>query len=233
MTHRRAFTLIELMIVIAIIGVLAGVLYPVMAGARKRSRTSVCVSNIHQCGVALKLYMDDYETNIPPSDQIARELLKKMLTCCPNDTEWTKGCTQTFGAPLIGSYAYTRSVPGIDRLSEKVLSGFYSPEHNNIWMADVFHSSHGIPAPYHAERERKDRYGDVHGERTFMPDNIIRLYSDGHVDTSRRTVIQTGVGSINIGFTWSVTMALPSCMSSEDDCTSEREKKYGLYNVTQ
>jgi hypothetical protein len=176
--------------------------------------------------------MNDYTTELPPDDQMAHELLKKIPTCCPNDKEWTKGCTLTFGKPLIGSYAYTRSVPGIDRLSEKVLTAFYSPDHNEIWMADVFHSSHGIPAPYHAERKRLERFGDVHGDRTFMPDTIIRLHSDGHVDTSRKTVYQTGVGSINFGFTWSIIMAMPACMSAEDDCTPEREKQYGLYNVT-
>ncbi len=190
MTHRRAFTLIELLVVIAIIGVLAGVLYPVLAGARKRSRTSVCVSNIHQCGVALKLYMDDYETNIPPSDQVARELLKKMPTCCPNDTEWTKGCTQTFGAPLIGSYAYVRSMLDLDHPTPEGLAKLYSSQPDYVFLADIFHSTKCIPAPYHTEREDFYHYRDrVRAEepveRYIMPDNVIRLFDDGHIDVSK------------------------------------------------
>ncbi len=217
MTHRRAFTVLELLVVIAIIGILTAVLYPVLIGARKKSKDVVCISNLRQCGVALRLYMNDYATELPPDDQMAHELLKKMPTCCPNDKEWTKGCTLTFGKPLIGSYAYTRSVPGIERLSEKTLSEFYSPEqHDVIWMADIFHPLTVFPLPYYAERESAMEYGKrVKSDRNLMPDGYLKLYSDGHVERCNQFPYRPGIGALNIGFMWSTIFCFPVGYTTE------------------
>ena len=87
MKGKRGFTLIELLVVIAIIGILGSIMYPVLARGKERARQATCLSNLRQCGVALRMYMDDYETFIPPADGPARLILKKMPTCCPNDKE--------------------------------------------------------------------------------------------------------------------------------------------------
>lgn len=62
--RRRAFTLIELLIVIAIIALLVGILLPVLAEARKSSRKSICYSNLHQFGLALQGYSTDFRDNL-------------------------------------------------------------------------------------------------------------------------------------------------------------------------
>jgi prepilin-type N-terminal cleavage/methylation domain-containing protein/prepilin-type processing-associated H-X9-DG protein len=56
----RAFTLIELLIVIAIITVLAALLLPALAGAREKGRRAACFANMRQVGLAGRLYMDDF-----------------------------------------------------------------------------------------------------------------------------------------------------------------------------
>ena len=63
--RRRAFTLIELLVVIAIIGTLAALLLPVLTLAKARGRTTVCLSNLHQVGVALQVYVGQNNNRLP------------------------------------------------------------------------------------------------------------------------------------------------------------------------
>jgi|ADurb_Ile_03_Slu_FD_contig_41_1985984_length_1014_multi_2_in_0_out_0_2 prepilin-type N-terminal cleavage/methylation domain-containing protein len=62
---RGGFTLIELLVVIAIIAILAAILFPVFAQARERARTASCVNNLHQIGLALIQYADDWNNTVP------------------------------------------------------------------------------------------------------------------------------------------------------------------------
>jgi len=59
--RKHGFTLVELLVVLGIIALLAGILWVVFAPAREKARQSVCISNLHQIGVALSLYRSDYD----------------------------------------------------------------------------------------------------------------------------------------------------------------------------
>ncbi|MCX6923598.1 MAG: prepilin-type N-terminal cleavage/methylation domain-containing protein [Verrucomicrobia bacterium] len=70
-----AFTLIELLVVIAIIAVLAALLLPALARAKLRAQTTQCLSQLHQCAVAMHVYLPDFNERIfwgdPRSPQVS------------------------------------------------------------------------------------------------------------------------------------------------------------------
>jgi len=64
---RRGFTLIELLVVIAIIAILAAILFPVFARAREKARQTSCLNNLKQLGLAVLMYVQDYDERFPGS----------------------------------------------------------------------------------------------------------------------------------------------------------------------
>lgn len=64
-SHKKGFTLTELLIVIAIIAVLGGIAYPVSMSAIAKSREATCLSNLRSIGVGLQGYLQDNGNRLP------------------------------------------------------------------------------------------------------------------------------------------------------------------------
>ncbi len=102
-----AFTLVELLVVISIIGLLMGILLPSLTRARQLSKKVVCLSNMRQMGIALQSYVIDNGDRLPPSSchttdpkeywlsRLARHTKETLLFRCPSDKaktfiDWTR-----------------------------------------------------------------------------------------------------------------------------------------------
>jgi len=166
----RAFTLVELLVVLAIIAVLAGLTLPVLNRAKEAGRATVCLGNLHQTGLALQLYVQDNNNKLPvmrdtPTDAAAiatntfpainKVLLSQLgntnVLRCPSDTE------QLF--ELTGSsYSWNSLLNGQDA--------------DHLVVFNITFQPHEIPVVY-------DK-ADFH--RVRGADKAVNyLYADGHI----------------------------------------------------
>ena len=66
--RHRAFTLVELLVVIGIIALLVGILLPAVSAARERSKRTACLSNLRQLAAASIMYADSFKGHYPNSN---------------------------------------------------------------------------------------------------------------------------------------------------------------------
>ena len=122
---KKGFTLIELMIVVAIIGILAAIAIPNMAFTKKKAKLASCKSNLDSIGKALDMYADsnndDYPLETTYGSSIATDssilitngYLGKGVTCPVTKADYTYQYSQAKG--------YTVFCPNPD-------SHYYSPK---------------------------------------------------------------------------------------------------------
>lgn len=120
--RRAGFTLIELLTVITIIAILATLLLTTLGSVKRKAREAVCTSNLHQIGLALNLYLDDFGKR-PPDLQtlvLAKYLTPKILVC-PADRTGGKV------ASADGSDVRTGAPPQLDNASPELLASYQHP----------------------------------------------------------------------------------------------------------
>ena len=131
MRQSRAFTLVELLVVLAIIALLAGLLLPQLGRTTERARTTACRSNLTQIGLGLRLYLDDHQNRFPtmqsrggglqaaitntPESILAQQLGASAVWKCPSDQRQFKetGSSYFWNFLLNGQYADRVRIFGI------------------------------------------------------------------------------------------------------------------------
>lgn len=85
---QRAFTVVELLVVIAIIGVLMALLLPAVQMAREAARRANCLSNLKQCGMAVKTWSTNHNGLLPPSRSFPQMPYQKPASWANNSSDY-------------------------------------------------------------------------------------------------------------------------------------------------
>jgi len=113
----RGFSLIELLVALSIVAILAALLFPTFASARRNAHMTECASNLHQIGIALKVYSGDWDGRYPPNNvnmlKVRKQLVWELLTPytqnsqifhCPDElSAWDKDLGYEYRTFLNGS----------------------------------------------------------------------------------------------------------------------------------
>lgn len=101
-----AFSLVELLVVVAILALMASVLLPALAHAQDKARATQCLSNLRQWNVALSLYLYENEDYIPRRGQGVQPLF---LIDRPED--WFNALPPMIDLPRYQSLATNAAIP--------------------------------------------------------------------------------------------------------------------------
>jgi len=114
------FTLLELLVVIGIIAILAGLLLPALAKAKEQGRSTACKSNMHQIALGMLLYADDNRDYLPWPGDVDRDLDPDWVfggqdNTYANAPKMWKSAAYGFHAEAGSVFSYVTSQPRVER----------------------------------------------------------------------------------------------------------------------
>jgi prepilin-type N-terminal cleavage/methylation domain-containing protein len=103
---RCAFTLVELLVTVAVIAILAAMLLPALARAKDQAHTVQCAGNLRQWGLALRMYADDFQDFLPRRGQGVQTLA--LIT---RGSDWFNALPVYFSQPAFQDLVATGKKP--------------------------------------------------------------------------------------------------------------------------
>lgn len=111
MNPKRAFTLLELLVVIAIIAILAALLLPAISQVKAKARATSCLNNLKQLQTCWMMYVNDHNDFVPPNQSLYTDTWRSTpdswigSSSAPHDTNFAP-----IQQGLLFKYDYNRSV---------------------------------------------------------------------------------------------------------------------------
>jgi prepilin-type N-terminal cleavage/methylation domain-containing protein/prepilin-type processing-associated H-X9-DG protein len=157
----RGFTLIELLVVIAIIALLMAILMPAMRRVRESAKALSCRSNLRNIGMAVQLYINDYERRLPPAGSDNRHLWFE----ADRTTYRQAGSTDTYWGVRYKDYLKETKIfgcPSLQRIAGNLIYSYSDfPDPSDV----IQHAAYG--QNYH-ERARHRKVSTI-----YRPDEFI------------------------------------------------------------
>jgi len=108
--HLCGFSLIELLVVMAVIAILAGLLLPSLSSAQAKGRQVSCLNNLRQLQLAWTMYLGDHNNTMPENKMTGTGL----LGCVSTTNSWVTGNAQASADPVLIKqgciYSYTPNI---------------------------------------------------------------------------------------------------------------------------
>lgn len=159
---KNAFTLVELLVVLAIVIILAGIAVPVYLRTMERGRATACISNLRQLGIALNLYLNEHNATMP-SLAAARSSTSQDVPVIDNTLNAYANNPNVFACP--SDFQGIAAATGTSYYWNSALSGQALANLNFLAIADVTR----IPV-----------LGDKQAFHPYTQNKVNLLYADGH-----------------------------------------------------
>lgn len=160
---RRAFTLVELLVVLAIVALLLALAVPAVSGLLARGQAAKCLSNLRQLGVGLNLYLADHDQRMPE------------LAAGRSSRGQDVPVIDTVLAPYLGRSDAVFACPADPALARRTGTSYYwnvalnGQSLASLNFLEMFESKSGIPVLL----DKEGWHGGAGNKVNF-------LYADGH-----------------------------------------------------
>lgn len=134
-SFRRAFTLVELLVTLAVIAILIALLLPALGGARRASQRIECINNLKQWSLGMRGFLDDHQEFFPRENAVDEINSWYLATVTTNNDIWYNALPVQMGTRPLADYASLAADQGDFYIRN---SGFHCPVARFTSLAETY-----------------------------------------------------------------------------------------------